>query len=577
MDVVITYVDSSDKYWQQDFKTYCKNDVNELAIDPTRFDTRNNLKYCLRSIAKNMPFVNKVFLVVSRPSQVPNWINTEEVNVIYHKDILPETCLPTFNSRTIEMCLHKIPGLSEEFVYFNDDMFVLNACTPTDLFLNGKINNHISVYTEHELAQRWGRSPIYFNPHKRCTDEVKKLLNIKDSDQYYLTNHGPSPMLKTDNIELFESLSDVINPTLNQFRTETDFVHFMYSIYSYLKGNVNVDKKLTNLYINLNTCGLNDLYRKIYSDDLFMCFNDIKSENSQRECAIDQVKNDLLQMLFPNACKYEIKPKVSVCVIVKNENKYLTEYINHYLNLGFSTIYIYDNNDIDGENPQEILSQFDRNKCVYIDYRGKTVCQKAAYNHCYSHYGNTCDWIAFFDADEFLELPLNDNIGSFIADFQNTDYNCVFVNWICYGDNGHLYYENKPIQERFTKRSSNEAWFNKNIPLHYYVKSIVKTNIHGISFKESVHYPNSNSVRACNSNKKPCLLANYQNPAVSKAYLKHYITKSLEEWVNKIKRGYPDHIVDDVKYNQYLERYFIINSDTEEKRNLLTGLNRQSN
>lgn len=571
MDVVITYVDNKDKKWQDEFNKYNNKNIGSLAIDSVRFTPKDNLRYCLRSIAKNMPFVKKVHLVVSSPSQVPKWIDKEEVNIVYHSDIIPKEYLPTFNSRTIEMFLHNIKDLAEEFIYFNDDTFVINSCNYEDIFFNGKPNNNINNYTEEKLKHIWGRDSIYFYPHKRCNDEVKKILNIKDNN-YYLTNHGPSPMLKSDNIELFEKLKDKISPTLGKFRSEKDYVHFIYSIYTFLKGNMNIDKPITNEYVNLSIVPLTSLYKIVYTNKTFICLNDIIEENYKKSNAIDITIKKIFTMLFPDTCKYEKKVKVSLCVIVKNENRYLKEFINHYLSLGFEKIYLYDNNDIDGENPLDIIKEFNTSKIVYNDYRGKKVCQKMAYNECYKKYGNECDWIAFFDADEFLDFSLTDNISSFISEFENSDYNCVFINWLCYNDNDKIYYEDKPLKERFTQKALNKSWFHNNIPLNFYVKSIIKTKINGITFIESVHHPNGNYVRACNTEKEPCLLANYHIPTYNKASLNHYITKSLEEWVNKIKRGYPDHIVNEDKYKKYIERYFIINKETKEKREIFNKL-----
>lgn len=70
-----------------------------------------------------MPFVKTVHLVVSNIEQVPAWIDKSKVHVVLHKEIIPACLLPTFNSTTIEMFLHKIPGLAEHFIYSNDDTF----------------------------------------------------------------------------------------------------------------------------------------------------------------------------------------------------------------------------------------------------------------------------------------------------------------------------------------------------------------------------------------------------------------------------------------------------------------------
>ncbi|MBR0111947.1 MAG: hypothetical protein IJM00_06875, partial [Bacteroidales bacterium] len=117
MDAVITYVNGNDPLWRQDYASV----VGGTALTK-RYRDFGTLQYLLRGIAKHMPFIRNVYLVVARESQVPAWIDPAQVHVVLHRDILPAAALPTFNSTAIEMFLHRIPGLDEEYLYFNDDM-----------------------------------------------------------------------------------------------------------------------------------------------------------------------------------------------------------------------------------------------------------------------------------------------------------------------------------------------------------------------------------------------------------------------------------------------------------------------
>ena len=118
MDIVITYVDGNDPVWKQDYEKY-----TNVPVMQKRFRDWGTLKYLLRGIEVNMPFIRNVYLVVSHPSQVPQWADTQNLKIVLHKDIIPEEYLPTFNCNPIEMHLHRIDGLDEEYLYFNDDMF----------------------------------------------------------------------------------------------------------------------------------------------------------------------------------------------------------------------------------------------------------------------------------------------------------------------------------------------------------------------------------------------------------------------------------------------------------------------
>jgi hypothetical protein len=573
MDAVITYVDNTDPIWYEEFAKWSENEVNEHNfINAARYRPWNNLQYCLRSIEKNAPFIRKVHLIVSGPSQVPNWINTDTVNVVFHKDIIPKEYLPTFNSRTIEMCMHNIKDLDEEFIYFNDDMFIVRKLKPTDFFEDGCPANTICMYTLEGLKNAWGKSDIYFLPHKRCTDKVKEILNI-GGNQYYLTNHGPSPMLKSNNIELFDKLKDDILPTLTKFRTKDDYVHFMYSIYNYLKGSISDFNVLTNTYVSSNRVHINKLPKTLSEiKTKVCCINDIAHIEGREdyENAYMGVVNDFLDMLFPNVSKYENPIKVGLCVIVKNENRYLREFCQYYKDLGFSNIYLYDNNDKHGEIPDEAINDYIKSGfVVYHNMRGLKRCQQIAYNNCYNKYSNDCDWIAFFDADEFLELYHHDNISSFMAQNKFTEYDCVCVNWRCYGDNGNILYENRPVVERFTTPiKSNVPYFDPAIAVNYYIKSIVKTGKNAVF--TSVHYPNGVSI--CNTYGTKCRPSIYQKPVYCNACIRHYITKSMEEYIKKCMRGYPNMILTKQDKLDNIKRYFELNDISEEKLQLISDI-----
>ena len=84
------------------------------------------------------PWVNNVYFVTC--GHLPAWLNTEcpKLQIVSHKDFIPEKYLPTFNSHSIEWNFHRIKNLSEHFVYFNDDMFLLKSIAAEDFFRNGR-------------------------------------------------------------------------------------------------------------------------------------------------------------------------------------------------------------------------------------------------------------------------------------------------------------------------------------------------------------------------------------------------------------------------------------------------------
>ena len=138
IDFVITWVDMDDPKWKEEFYTYSDkidNSVNELS--EARFRDYGFLKYWFRGVDTFAPWVRKIHFVTS--GQQPEWLNTDhpKINMVSHKDYIPEEFLPVFNSNLIEIYMHKIPDLSEQFVYFNDDFYITNHIAPTRFFENG--------------------------------------------------------------------------------------------------------------------------------------------------------------------------------------------------------------------------------------------------------------------------------------------------------------------------------------------------------------------------------------------------------------------------------------------------------
>ena len=139
IDVVIPWVDPTDKEWQASKNKFLK-DLNNDKVDNSenRFRDWDNFKYVFRGIDKFMPWVHKIYLITC--GQVPDWMNKEaddRIVIVNHSDYIPKEYLPTFSSHPIELNLHRIKELSEHFIYLNDDYFVINETSPEDFFIDG--------------------------------------------------------------------------------------------------------------------------------------------------------------------------------------------------------------------------------------------------------------------------------------------------------------------------------------------------------------------------------------------------------------------------------------------------------
>jgi hypothetical protein len=140
VDAVYTWVDDTDPRWRE----RCARRASEArtsgggaapGTEPQRFRNRDELRYSLRSLAMYAPWIRQVYLVTD--GQTPDWLDTGNpgITVVSHRELFDAPArLPVFNSRAIESQLHRIEGLSEHFVYFNDDMFLGRELGPGFFF-----------------------------------------------------------------------------------------------------------------------------------------------------------------------------------------------------------------------------------------------------------------------------------------------------------------------------------------------------------------------------------------------------------------------------------------------------------
>lgn len=137
IDLVYTWVNGSDLEYHEVVNRYAENPRD---LNPERYrDEYQMLKYSLRSVEKYLNWINRIFIVTARP-QVPAWLNTNhpQISLIHHNEIIDNQYLPTFNPNCIESFLHKIPGLSEHFIYMNDDFLFGSETSIEDFMPKGK-------------------------------------------------------------------------------------------------------------------------------------------------------------------------------------------------------------------------------------------------------------------------------------------------------------------------------------------------------------------------------------------------------------------------------------------------------
>ena len=285
--------------------------------------------------------------------------------------------------------------------------------------------------------------------------------------------------------------------------------------------------------------------------------------------------NILLALLYITLTKFKEKiknPKVCICAVAKRENLYIKEYVNYYKDLGYSHIFIYDNNDPDDERFEDVIQdEINSNFVTIIDYRGKKRIQCEAYIDCYEKYNKDYDWLSFFDIDEFLEIkPHAKTIQQFLTNKRYANCDTIKINFLFYSDNELLYYENKPLQERFTTplyKHGNNA----------FIKSTVRGGLK-VNYWSQQCYVHTSAMKCntCNSLGRKIAHNSLTNspPSFEYARLRHFYTKSTEEYLIKSSRGSAgadvrwDNGRKKFKYNLY----FVYNKRTKEKEDLLKKL-----
>lgn len=292
MDIVVTYVNGLDPEWQKEYAKY-----TNVPILEKRFRDWGTLRYLFRGIEKNMPFIRKVHLVVARESQVPEWINRDEVNIVYHRDIIPAEYLPGFNSNLIEMHLHRIKDLDEEYLYFNDDIFPIAKCESTDFFRNGKgvIGMSCHLFAMNTFKQICRRS-----------DRMARMaLKIKPTIGFLRPQHTCAPMLKSECEKLYKTIEPQIKASLTRVRSKENITQYLFTNYLYLQGKI-VNERQSKKHFSAAVTFDCQLYSFIKNPTRkLVCINDVKL-NQKRYIEMRTMLLSAFEEKFPIKSKFEL-------------------------------------------------------------------------------------------------------------------------------------------------------------------------------------------------------------------------------------------------------------------------------
>jgi hypothetical protein len=298
VDVVFTWVNKDDIEWKKMWnKTF-----PDQTFDPDRYLSRDELRFSLRAICKFLPWFNKIY-IVSNCVQ-PDWLKDHpQVCWVVHEDIFPDTLvLPTFNSHAIESCLHRINGLSVNFIYFNDDFFVNQPCYYNDFFdsLGRSISNlesHGAVFEENLYDQ----SRDYLAPSIKSQVLIERKISGYTATR--LHRHTPYA-LRRDVLEEIEShfkqeISETRSARLRSIN-DINIASFMYHHYAIASGRATCGDLPSLILRPSNTKIAFDMQIKKYK---FLCFNDGDGSAINQKFASDFSK--YMNDIFPIRGSFE--------------------------------------------------------------------------------------------------------------------------------------------------------------------------------------------------------------------------------------------------------------------------------
>ena len=315
IDVVIAWVDGNDPLHRKKIQPYLskKAETSDDIAGPTRYRSEGEIFYCVSSILRFAPFIRKIFIVTDEQDpclddfiQVNFPENKIPVEIVDHKVIFRdhEQYLPVFNSRAVETCIHRIPDLNENYVYFNDDFFLINPIRETDWFVDDKTvayGNWRNLILDRLL---WLIKPLK-NGHKPVGFKdgmISAARKFGKRWKYFHLDHTPHALKKSVIADYFSKNPHLFLSNISyKFRSGKQFnTHELYYL-SMLKSNKAIVKPASEhlLYIKPVKRGDNYLNRKLnmfkISNNLkFCCIGSLDlATEKDRNTLLDWLRNTL--------------------------------------------------------------------------------------------------------------------------------------------------------------------------------------------------------------------------------------------------------------------------------------------
>lgn len=331
IDFVIIWVDGNDRQWQHDKLKYQGQNDENIDVSNNRYRDWDNLQYLFRSIDKFAPWVRKVHFVTY--GHVPDWLdlNAPKLSFVRHADYIPPKYLPTFSSHPIELNLHRISDLSENFVYFNDDMFITQPISKYTFFQNGiprdiALNNRITSldYSDpmpHIALNNTSIINKHFNYHYTIKKHFAKwfhpsygIMNLMRSASLlpypnftgFLNPHIPAAFNKSTFTEIWDTEPQLLDEiSTHKFRHIGDVNQYLMRNWQLATGKFHPGNTIRHSgYFAVNKSNIHDVSMAIENQKYsLLCLNDTTEDDIE---PLKKAINKSFEKILPEKSSFEL-------------------------------------------------------------------------------------------------------------------------------------------------------------------------------------------------------------------------------------------------------------------------------
>lgn len=310
VDVVYTWVDDSDPEWRGRFEDALEREGHRLhpqSANPSRYRSRDKLRFSLRSLALYADFVRHVHIVTA--GQVPSWLDVghPDITIVDHNEILDGRHLPTFNSHAIESRLHRIDGLAEHYLYFNDDFMLGRQVTAGTFFT---VNGLAKIFPDDLAAIPAGPPTLDDRPVDSASKNVRDLMRVHLGT--YVGRkmlHVPYPQRRSVLAEMEKRFPDAFERTAaSRFRWSTDvnIASCFAPYYAFATGRA-VPGDIAAEYVNVSSRWAGLQMRRLLAgrDRDAFCLNETAVAAGD-EATVDEAVTRFLHRYLPAPSPYEL-------------------------------------------------------------------------------------------------------------------------------------------------------------------------------------------------------------------------------------------------------------------------------